>query len=88
MAKLIFRISVDDSREPIAVERMWVIVRERVGVLYLGVLDNEPSAIAENEKIWVGTEIPFSAHHVIAIEERDATTIAIAQKPPRQRWVA
>lgn len=35
-AKLIFRISVDDENEPVAVERMWVLVRERIDGAYLG----------------------------------------------------
>jgi len=86
LAKLIFCISVDDADEPIAVERMWVIVRERVGNWYLGILDNEPNAIAENDEFWVGTEVPFSAHHVINIEECDETTLALARAEPRTRW--
>ena len=86
LAKLIFCISVDDAEEPVAVERMWVIVRQRVGDWYLGILDNEPGAIAENDEFWVGTEVPFSAHHVINIEERDEKTLALAQAEPRRRW--
>lgn len=65
--KLIFRIAVDNDEEPVAVERMWVIVRERVGDQYLGILDNDPRAIGENEELWSGVELPFSARHVIDI---------------------
>lgn len=86
LAKLIFQISVDDLEEPVSVERMWVIVRERVDDVYLGILDNEPSAIVENDEFWIGTEVPFAAHHVIDIEKRDAKTIAIAQEEPRKLW--
>lgn len=86
LAKLIFRISVDKGDENVAVERMWVLVRERTADGYLGVLDNEPSAIAENDEFWLGSELPFSAKHVINIEERDANTIALASKEPRTRW--
>lgn len=89
LAKLIFRISVDNPDEPIAVERMWVIVRERIaGGGYLGVLDNDPDAIEENEELWSGTELPFEPHHVINITERDENTIAIARQEPRRRWPA
>jgi uncharacterized protein YegJ (DUF2314 family) len=85
-AKLIFRISVEDGDENVAVERMWVLVRERTADGYLGTLDNEPDAIAENDEFWLGTELPFSARHVINIEERDAKTVEIASEEPRQRW--
>jgi hypothetical protein len=86
LAKLVFRISVDNAEENVSVERMWVLVRERTAEGYLGVLDNEPDAIAENDEFWLGTELPFSAKHVINIEERDANTIALAAKEPRSRW--
>ena len=87
LAKLIFRISVDNADENSAVERMWVIVRERRADGYLGVLDNEPDAIAENDEFWLGSELPFSGKHVINIQERDANTIALASKEPRTRWL-
>lgn len=86
LAKLIFRISVDKAEDNVSVERMRVLVRERTLDGYLGVLDNEPDAIAENDELWLGTELPFSAKHVINIEERDADTIALALKEPRTRW--
>ncbi|KQZ72657.1 hypothetical protein ASE06_09180 [Sphingopyxis sp. Root214] len=86
IAKLIFRISVENEEESVAVERMWVLVREVVPGGYLGVLDNELDAIAENDEFWLGTELPFTAKHVINIEERDANTIALAQNEPRRRW--
>lgn len=87
LAKLIFRISVDNADESVSVERMWVLIRERTADGYLGVLDNEPDAIAENDQFWLGSELPFSAKHVINIEERDANTIALASKEPRTRWL-
>ena len=71
LVKLIFRISVDNEDEPVAVERMWVIVRERVGNQYLGILDNDPRAIGENEELWSGVELPFSPRHVIDIDRRN-----------------
>lgn len=86
LAKLIFRISVDNAEDNVSVERMWVLVRERTRDGYLGILDNKPGAIAENDELWLGTELPFSAKHVINIEERDADTIALALEEPRTRW--
>jgi hypothetical protein len=87
IAKLIFRISVDNSEENVAVERMWVLVRERTsGGGYLGILDNEPDAIAENDEFWLGTELPFSAKHVINIQEKDDATVALAREEPLRRW--
>jgi uncharacterized protein YegJ (DUF2314 family) len=86
LAKLIFRISVDDGDENVAVERMWVLVRERRDGGYLGMLDNEPSAIAKNDEFWLGTELPFSARHVINIEEKDEKTVALARQKPLRRW--
>jgi hypothetical protein len=85
-AKLIFRISVDNAHENVAVERMWVLVRERTADGYLGVLDNEPDAIAENDDFWLGSELPFFARHVTDIKERDANSVVLATKEPRTRW--
>lgn len=87
LAKLIFRINVDDPEAPVAVERMWVLVRERTPGGYLGVLDNDPDALAENEEFWSGIELPFAARHVINIDERDENTIALAAEEPKRRWV-
>jgi hypothetical protein len=84
LAKLIFKIAVEGD-EP-SFERMWVIVRERVPYGYLGVLDNDPSAIAENNEFWSGTELPFEYRHIIDAVPRDAKTIAIAIAPPRTPW--
>jgi hypothetical protein len=86
LAKLIFRISLDNVEEPEAIERMWVLVRERVGDLYLGVLDNDPFSIEENCELWSGAELPFAPRHVIAIEPGDDATRAKAAKPPRKAW--
>ena len=86
LAKLIFRILVDDEEEPVAVERMWVLVRERLSGGYLGVLDNDPDGIAENDEFWSGIELPFAPHHVIDISVRDEQTIALAKQRPKRLW--
>jgi hypothetical protein len=86
LAKLIFRIAVDDEAEPVSVERMWVIVRERVPGGYIGMLDNEPDAIAENGEFWVGAELPFEYRHIIDIDCANETTTALADAPPPIPW--
>lgn len=85
-AKLIFEIAVDNEEEPLAVERMWVVVREVIGDRYFGLLDNEPSSIAENPEFWVGTEIPFGPDHIINAQAGDAQSIALATSTPLRSW--
>ncbi|QPQ54848.1 hypothetical protein IC614_11080 [Allosphingosinicella flava] len=85
-AKLIFRIAVDKPGEPVAVERMWVLVRGRVGDHYFGILDNDPYAIEENDEFWSGIELPFAARHVINIDPGDEATRAQAAEAPRRAW--
>lgn len=85
-AKLIFRISLDSEDDPVSVERMWVLVRGRVGSTYFGLLSNEPEAIEENDELWFGTELPFRAEHVIDIQPADQESIDIAGRPPRRAW--
>lgn len=70
-AKLIFCIKSGDEDPSVALEQMWVIVKERTAYGYIGVLDNEPCALEENDKFWRGTELPFSAEHVIDLMKRD-----------------
>jgi hypothetical protein len=86
LAKLVFRISVDNEEEPEAVERMWVLVRGRVGEQYFGVLDNDPYAIEENDEFWSGIELPFTARHVIDIDPADDSTRAKAAESPKRAW--
>ena len=64
-AKLVFRINVDDAEAPVAVERMWVLVTERLTGGYFGILDNEPNAIEPNEDFWLGRRTTLRAppHH-------------------------
>jgi len=86
-AKLIFRIGLgDDPDGRVAMERMWVLVRERIPGGYLGILDNEPDAIEENEALWPGTELPFEPRHVIDILDGDEQTRSAAMQEPRRRW--
>ena len=86
LAKLVFRIAVDDEVQE-AVERMWVVVSERLEAgVYIGLLDNQPSEIAENDVFWLGSELPFEARHVIDADMGDEKTRAWAAREPLSRW--
>ena len=55
------------------VERMWVIVAEKVGALYIGRLDNMPDSVEHDAHVYLseGAEVPFGPEHVIAVDEWD-----------------
>jgi len=78
-AKLIFRIAVESDDEPVSVERMWVIVRERTPTGYVGMLDNEPDAIEENAEFWLGAELPFEYRHIIAVDHANEESADLAK---------
>ena len=86
LVKLVFRIALDNSERPFSVERMWVIVRERVGNQYLGILDNNPYALEENDELWSGVEIAFSPRHIIDIDLPNDASVAKARETPRRPW--
>jgi hypothetical protein len=85
LAKLIFEIAVEGEEYP-AVERMWVIVRERTPSGYFGMLDNQPSSISENDTFWVGTEVPFEYRHIISVRHGNKESIAAAKAPVPIPW--
>lgn len=82
-AKLIFRIALEDENEPESVERMWVIVRERVPGGYVGILDNEPNAIAPNDSFWRGSEIPFEPRHIIDVDHANDESRRVVSEATR-----
>jgi hypothetical protein len=82
-AKLIFNIAVDDGEDREVIERMWVIVRTRTADGYTGILDNEPATIAENGSLRFGTELPFSARHVIDVSKGNPASKAMAARQRR-----
>jgi uncharacterized protein YegJ (DUF2314 family) len=86
-AQLIFRIAVDDEDGPEEFERMWVIVRERTPGGYMGVLNNQPGSIGENDLFWFGTELPFEPKHVIDVSEGNAESLGLAQTPAPIPWL-
>ena len=68
-AQLLFDIETREADRVVdrGVDRMWVIVRKRVGNVYCGVLDNDPGQ-AEGLALRQGIEVIFAPEHVIAIE--------------------
>ena len=82
-AKLMFEIAVEDR---LVVERMWVLVTARNEGGYIGVLDNDPTEITENDELWSGTELPFGTANVIAIMAANESSVAMAGQAPRRRW--
>lgn len=69
-ARLIFDIQVEeDGRAVVQGERMWVIVAERCGEGYIGILDNQPASFEPGEDVYLcyGAEVPFLPEHVIDI---------------------
>jgi len=85
-AKLIFRIAVDDGDPSGSVERMWVIIRERLSDGYVGILNNKPTAIEENDSLWLGSELPFEYRHIISVEHANEESLKIVQQPPPIPW--
>ena len=82
-AKLVFRIAVAGNEEG---ERMWVIVRSRIQGGYVGMLNNAPSTIAENDELWVGTELPFEYRHIISVRPGNEESRALAAAPVPIPW--
>jgi hypothetical protein len=88
-AKLIFEIAVEgEAHAPVErhVERMWVIIRARTPGGYIGMLDNEPRCIPENDRLWLGTEIPFEYRHIIAVRHGNEASLALAWAPAPIPW--
>jgi hypothetical protein len=90
-ARLLFEIEgeADDGTVERTVERMWVIVAERVDDGYVGVLDNRPASLdpAPNVYLVEGAEVPFWPEHVIDIAEPPAEWAEHRLgQPPTRRW--
>ncbi|WP_233635821.1 hypothetical protein [Hymenobacter setariae] len=70
-ARLLFDIEVDNEGEiDVVGERMWVIVKEKIGDTYIGILDNQPACLDFEDAFYLrlGAEVPFLAEHVIDID--------------------
>jgi hypothetical protein len=90
-AQLIFEISGRDRNGNTEVlgERMWVIVMERVGDAYIGILDNELVSIEPAHDVYLcyGAEIPFLPEHVIKIDDEPAEDSEwLLGRKPQRRW--
>jgi hypothetical protein len=84
-AKLIFSIAIEGEDAP-SVERMWAIIRQPTPGGYIGMLNNEPSSIPENDRLWLGTELPFDYRHIIAVERGSVESLALAWAPVPIPW--
>jgi hypothetical protein len=87
-AKLIFDIEgcEPDGSVVVGGERMWVLVTERIGDVYLGMLINTPSLdLSDDFYVRLGAEIPFLSEHVIDTDDppSDVLEELLAQKPTR-----
>jgi len=67
--KLLFDIETREGGRAIdrGVDRLWVIVKRRTGLDYLGVLDSDPGT-AEGLNLHEGDAITFRPEHVAAID--------------------
>lgn len=89
--KLIFDIEAVDENGQVQVqgERMWVTVAERIGDLYVGILENQPACLepADNVYLCMGAEVPFSPEHAIDIADppSDYVEWQLSHEPER-RW--
>jgi hypothetical protein len=90
-AQLIFEIegTEEDGSVSIQAERMWVIVAERVGDAYIGILDNQPVCLEPSDDVYLrfGAEVPFRPEHIINIGEPpvDYADWQLGQ-PPERLW--
>ncbi len=66
IVKLLFAITVGGQEK---VERMWVVVQQRDGTEYVGLLDNRP---ASTDAIHAGMAVRFQPRHVVAIHPKRA----------------
>jgi len=63
---LIFKMTVIDDEIDYSIERMWVLVKERVKDFYLGTLNNDPCCLVH---IKCGDDVVFKADHIIKITD-------------------
>jgi len=90
-AKLIFDIETEDEggKPVLTGERMWVIVAERIGEFYIGILDCQPACMTPDDTAYLrfGAEIPFAPEHVIEIAgpPRSYVDWQLSQ-PPERSW--
>jgi len=78
-----------DGSTTVQGERMWVLVTERIGERYLGVLESDPALAQADAALYLrkGAEIAFGLEHVIDVGRPPADYVAkrLSQGPTR-RW--
>jgi hypothetical protein len=90
-AKLIFDIEGvnEDGTIELQGERIWVIVAERYHDFYIGILDDQPASVEQNDKTYLcfGAEIPFLPEHIIDLAQppEDYVNWQLSQ-PPARKW--
>jgi hypothetical protein len=90
-ARLIFDIEGrnEDGEIEVQGERMWVIVAERCGDVYIGILDNQPASIEPSEDVYLcfGAEVPFFPEHVLDVGEPPVEYVEWQLgQPPARQW--
>ena len=90
-ARLIFDIETEDEDGKVVLtgERMWVIVSERIGEWYKGILDSRPVCMEPDEAAYLrfGDEILFAPEHIIDIESPSADYVEWQlSQPPERHW--
>lgn len=68
---------------------MYVIISEKIGDTYIGILDNQPASFDRSDDTYLryGAEVPFLAEHVIDIEQPPPEYIEWQLgQPPDRRW--
>lgn len=75
-AKLLFDIETRDAGHVVdrGVDRLWVIVKGRAGMHYVGVLDSDPG-IAPGLTLRPGTEVVFGPEHIIDVDHPPQTYV-------------
>ena len=66
LVKLIFRMEEKSEPKSLVVERMWVIVKDKIEEYFIGELDNDPYG---NVFLSSKDQVVFQAKHVIQIYE-------------------
>ncbi len=90
-ARLIFDIEGEEEDGSVSVqgERMWVIVAEKIGDIYIGILDNQPACLEQADNIYLrfGAEVPFQSRHVTDIGQPPAEYVEWQlSQPPERVW--
>jgi hypothetical protein len=89
--KVIFDFKGEDEDGTVSVqgERMHLVVSERIGSRYLGLLLDQPELFEPEDYRYLrpAVEVPFDAEHVIAVDELPRAVRRIMfSEPPERRW--